>query len=536
MAPSPFSSSSAGGSCCVLSNTLLLCVSAGFVNWRSDQLYHNKAFSLRLMLYDIVRYHVGPPLMVVGVTVGIQVLAVLGGKGLTCDWSLVGSSEAWCVVGVLAFWALLSLWVPGKEFIGPVPQFGRAPRYRDNGYKFYWYSVILCFLILMFRPGLASRIYYIFPEILAACNITALVFCVYLLIRGKVSPQTAEKLPPRPLVYEFYRGMEMHPRWLGVDVKQLTVCRFGMMAWQLLVIIFLVAGSSKNGLTFGKLVCAFLQSVYIGKFFWWETGYFDTIDIRYDRAGYYICWGCIVFVPGLYTFTSYFLVARPPVISGSGAFLCLILGLISIALNYRVDWEKQYFRQNKGKCFLWGRQAKFIKATYVTPNQEKRTSLLLTSGCWGMCRHLNYVFELLLALSWSLIGVGRGLGPFLYFFFLTILLVHRVFRDEEKCKAKYGQYWDEYCKVVPYRLIPGMKIMSQDLGAAVGRSLVVWCVIASAAAAEDKMELHEDCVSCGTVGMCVPLSSLCDGSWDCPTGEDEDRQFCDVSIKTSKLF
>ncbi len=26
----------------------------------------------------------------------------------------------------------------------------------------------------------------------------------------------------------------------------------------------------------------------------WETGYWGSMDIMHDRAGYYICWGCLV--------------------------------------------------------------------------------------------------------------------------------------------------------------------------------------------------------------------------------------------------
>jgi hypothetical protein len=33
------------------------------------------------------------------------------------------------------------------------------------------------------------------------------------------------------------------------------------------------------------------------QFFMWEMGYMSTIDIMHDRAGYYICWGCLVWVP-----------------------------------------------------------------------------------------------------------------------------------------------------------------------------------------------------------------------------------------------
>ncbi len=30
------------------------------------------------------------------------------------------------------------------------------------------------------------------------------------------------------------------------------------------------------------------------KFFHWEMGYVNTMDIQHDRAGFYICWGCLV--------------------------------------------------------------------------------------------------------------------------------------------------------------------------------------------------------------------------------------------------
>ena len=38
---------------------------------------------------------------------------------------------------------------------------------------------------------------------------------------------------------------------------------------------------------------------------------------------------------------------------------------------------------------------------------------------------MNYVFELMLALSWSGPALGYGVVPFFYWWFLLILLVHR---------------------------------------------------------------------------------------------------------------
>ncbi|KAG7162993.1 7-dehydrocholesterol reductase-like [Homarus americanus] len=247
--------------------------------------------------------------------------------------------------------------------------------------------------------------------------------------------------------------MELHPRMLGVDVKQLTNCRFGLLAWELLVVAFFLAGWERNGFSLAHLVCATLQTIYLAKFYWWETGYFNTLDIILDRAGYYICWGCLVFVPSLYTYASFFLVAHPPLVSTTAAIFFFILGLCAIIGNYRIDWEKEYFRAMDGKCDLWGRPATYIEAEYTSASGPKR-SKLLTSGCWGVARHLNYTFELLLALSWCLPGLGYGFWPFLYVIFLTVLLVHRVFRDEDKCRDKYGASWDKYCREVPYRMIP----------------------------------------------------------------------------------
>ena len=84
----------------------------------------------------------------------------------------------------------------------------------------------------------------------------------------------------------------------------------------------------------------------------------------------------------------------------------------------------------------------------------KKDGKLLTSGFWGMSRHMNYTFEIILSLTWSLVALRLGYKPFLYVFFIIVLLVHRIYRDEDKCKAKYGKYWDEYCKIVKWRLIP----------------------------------------------------------------------------------
>jgi len=43
-----------------------------------------------------------------------------------------------------------------------------------------------------------------------------------------------------------------------------------------------------------------------------------------------------------------------------------------------------------------------------------------------------------------------------YVIYLTLLLTDRAFRDDERCKGKYGKYWTEYCQIVPAKIIPGI--------------------------------------------------------------------------------
>ena len=65
------------------------------------------------------------------------------------------------------------------------------------------------------------------------------------------------------------------------------------------------------------------------------------------------------------------------------------------------------------------------------------------------------VWEQRLAPGESLPGHVHRL-PYFYVVYLTILLVDRSGRDDVRCRQKYGPYWDEYCRRVPSKIIPGI--------------------------------------------------------------------------------
>lgn len=124
--------------------------------------------------------------------------------------------------------------------------------------------------------------------------------------------------------------------------------------------------------------------------------------------------------------------------------------------NYWTDLQRQQFRACNGNMKIWGKTPKVIEASYVTGDGKKRKSILLASGWWGVARHVNYVFEITLALCWSLPAYNTGIIPYVYVMFLTILLTDRAYRDELRCSEKYGKAYEEYRQLVPWQMIPGV--------------------------------------------------------------------------------
>jgi 7-dehydrocholesterol reductase len=370
-----------------------------------------------------------------------------------------GTAVAWKIIGVFAVLQLLLMRVlPGRKYNGTITPKGNVPEYVDNGLASYLVTFALYFVcsvvLKWFSPGI---VYYHFGDILGALNFTALLFCLILYFKGRFFPSSSDHSHTGNFVFDYYWGTELFPRILGWDVKQFTNCRFGMTGWSISVVSFAFAQKELFGSAdWSIIISAALLWIYLLKFFIWEEGYMKSMDIQVDRAGYYICWGCLVWVPAVYTSPMLFMVNHPVGLSVVAALIVFLLGLASIWINYWADYQRQTVRATNGETTIWGATPKLILAEYSTETGERKTNLLLASGFWGISRHFHYVPELLAAFFWSCATGFSYFSPFFYVIFLTILLTHRAFRDDTKCRNKYGKYWDEYCKLVPYKIIPGI--------------------------------------------------------------------------------
>ena len=79
---------------------------------------------------------------------------------------------------------------------------------------------------------------------------------------------------------------------------------------------------------------------------------------------------------------------------------------------------------------------------------------LLVSGFWGFGRKINYTGEIGVYISFAACAGLSSPYPYLLPLSLLVLLTQRAARDDKKCRAKYGELWEAYCKRARFRIIP----------------------------------------------------------------------------------
>lgn len=204
------------------------------------------------------------------------------------------------------------------------------------------------------------------------------------------------------------------------------------------------------------ILSTFLHSLYVVDFFINEDWYLRTIDICHDHFGFYLAWGSMVWLPSMYTLQTQYLSRNPHSLSPLSALIIFTSGVSGYILFRSVNHQKDLVRRTKGNCQLWGAPADVLHVSYRTKDGKQHDSILLCSGWWGMARHVNYLGDLILSYSMCAACGTNNLLPWTYAIFMTILLIHRCWRDEERCSKKYGKGWETYCEKVRWVIVPGL--------------------------------------------------------------------------------
>ena len=256
---------------------------------------------------------------------------------------------------------------------------------------------------------------------------------------------TAECLCAARLSYDYYVGRPLNPRLWGVDLKYMCELRPGMFGWLAINLSMLCAQQQRQGgVTASMLLVVSFQALYVLDALVSEAAILTTMDITTDGFGYMLVFGDLCWVPFTYCTQARYLVDHPTHLTLPAILLVAALKLLGLYIFRSSNSQKNEFRSSPSSAFT--RSARYL--------QTASGSRLLLSGWWGRSRHANYFGDLLMALSWSLPCAAHSPIPYFYPLYFAVLLVHRQRRDDDKCSRKYGKDWDEYCRLVPYRIIP----------------------------------------------------------------------------------
>lgn len=179
----------------------------------------------------------------------------------------------------------------------------------------------------------------------------------------------------------------------------------------------------------------------------------SIIDIMVDRVGYYICWGCFVYVFIFYVLVSMYFVQQFVYLGIMWLLFIFLMGIFCIVVNYLVDFQKQEVRGIGGKCLVWGKRLNIICVKYQFENGKEKESILLVFGWWGFVRYFNYLVEIMFVLCWIVLFLFVNIMFYFYVIFFIFLLIYCSYCDDDKCGDKYGSFWVEYCQMVLYRIV-----------------------------------------------------------------------------------
>ena len=356
--------------------------------------------------------------------------------------------------------ALLYVFLPGPTGMGQATPAGHELRYTCNGLRAWVLTHILVVALVKFDVIKATVIADNWGAFFATTNLLGFTVTLLVYIKARAFPTHAEdRCFSGSLPYDLFMGVEHNPR-LGArfDFKLFFNGRPGILAWTLINMSFAAKQYEIHGFISNSMVLLnILHALYVLVYFCNEIWYLRTIDIAHDHFGYYLAWGDLVWLPYLYTIQSFYLARNPVVLPAWACAAIAALGVSGYAIfrsvNHQKDTFRTAFKENR-PLTIWGKPADYIPATFVTTFGEEKNSPLLVSGWWGVSRHFNYVGDLMNALAYCLTcGFGHVL-PYFYIIYMTILLVHRVYRDDIRCRQKYGKYWEEYCRRVPYKILP----------------------------------------------------------------------------------
>lgn len=348
--------------------------------------------------------------------------------------------------GFIIVQAVLDIVLPAKEVKGLKQRDGVVLTYRLNGLLSLGITVIAMGALL----GSGTITGQSVLDELGAMLVLAIVFSFALALFLYFYGMTSKRNETRSgnVIYDYFMGTALNPRIKRFDLKFFFESKIGLSMWIAIVMAMAAAEWETTGSVSTPMVLVGLfQLFYVADFYFFEEAMLSTWDINYENYGFMLAFGFVVWMPFNFSLQAQYLVYHDPHLPIWAIALLVAFNFAGYFIFRTSNLQKHQFR-TRPSTKIWGREPTFITT--------QRGTKLLTSGWWGVARHSNYLGDLMMALAWCLPAGLSHVPPFFYFIYFAPLLIDRERRDHRVCQKKYGADWDEYCRRVPYRILPGV--------------------------------------------------------------------------------
>jgi delta24(24(1))-sterol reductase len=183
-------------------------------------------------------------------------------------------------------------------------------------------------------------------------------------------------------------------------------------------------------------------------------------DMYYEKWGFMLIFWNLAGVPLSYCHCTLYLANHDPSTYAWPTWVLVPL-FMSYLLVYWIwdttNSQKNRFRASERGGFVARKTFPQLPwQTVKNPRTIKTKSgdSILVDGWYGYARKIHYTCDLYFALTWGLVTGFESPFPWFYPCFFSAMIVHRAYRDIQRCKAKYGESWTEYERLVPYLFIP----------------------------------------------------------------------------------
>ena len=368
--------------------------------------------------------------------------------GFPKSMPLFDAQGALMAIGWMTFTIVAHLVLPGIEKQGVTLPDGSRLTYKLNGFRVFVATCVVGAIGTHAGVIDLALVHEKFLSMLSAMVVFSYALSTYLYVssfgRGKLLAKGGDS---GNAAYDYFIGRELNPRLLSgkFDLKVFCELTPGLIGWLLLDLGFAAKEYAKFGAVSPAmaLVCAF-QGAYVIDALWNEPAILTTMDVTTDGFGFMLAFGDLVWVPFTYSLQCRYILEHPQALSSAHLALVLLVQCIGYVIFRGANSQKNLFRTNPNDP----------RVAHLKTLQTKRGTKLIVSGWWGICRHINYLGDWIMAWAWCLPCGFSHVVPYFYVIYFGILLAHRDARDSEACEEKYGADWARYCAIVKYRLIP----------------------------------------------------------------------------------